>query len=53
MLICVLDDWDRLELVVGQHVLLMSPDTSGGRVVRHVIRCPGGEPVAWVWLGRA
>ena len=52
MLVCDLTDWDGLGLVVGEHVLLLSPDASGGRVVRHIIRCPGGEPVAWVWLGR-
>jgi hypothetical protein len=50
LLTCELSDWDGAGLEAGAVVLLESPQPIRRRVVRSVIRFPGGEPVAWVWL---
>mgnify|MGYP000523480812 CR=1 FL=1 len=50
MLRLVLEDWDLLRLAKGFSVHFVDEDREGTYVVTQAIRCPGGEPEAWLWL---
>lgn len=46
----VLEDWDRLYVRKDERLALISDEHDGTYRVMQAIRCPGGEPEAWVIL---
>ena len=48
----MLDDWDWLKITAGIEVPMVTNGQEGTYRVTQAIRCPGGEPEAWVWLRR-
>ena len=46
----VLEDWNWYSFGKNVRIELQTEQTSGFYRVISSIRCPGGEPEAWIWL---